>query len=139
MRREGLLEGSGKKSFEDATERVSSGTRLALPWSINDLAPVLAPVEMSLFFEDMHHAPDGHCSRRIGQSIADLVDGGVPARKEDLHDLAFTAGEMLSGIRHGWAGERVRIGGGVMFLTDGWVGRKRESVKDLTRLRGAPG
>ena len=72
------------------------------------LASGVLPVEVSLFFEDMHHASDGHRGGRIGQGIADLVDGGVAASKEDLHDLAFAAGEVLCGIGHGARAEEFR-------------------------------
>jgi hypothetical protein len=63
---------------------------------------LLAMADVALGFEDAEEGADGGVTWGIGEILEDLGGGGVLSGVEDVHDLAFTAAElMIARARHG--------------------------------------
>ena len=61
---------------------------------INVTGTILAVTQVALVFQDSQQGPDGRIAWRIGQSVQDFGDRGLPPLVNDVHDLAFPAAEM---------------------------------------------
>lgn len=56
--------------------------------------PVFFVADMAFCFECRECGPDGRISRRIRKSFHDIGHGGAVGLIENIHDLAFPAGQM---------------------------------------------
>src|SRR5260370_34223053 len=90
-----IFHGAVKKSLDEVPERGTPRDVAGNRRKINISQAVLFMADMAFFFEHAKLRADGRIVRLVRESGADLADRGALESVENIHDLAFAAGESL--------------------------------------------
>jgi hypothetical protein len=97
-----FFRGTVKKSFDEMAESGTSGDVARNGREIDEPEAMLFVADMAFFFEDAKLRAYGGIVGVVGKRGEDLGDGGALQFVEQIHDLAFAAGERLGfGGGHG--------------------------------------
>src|SRR5260370_35309965 len=91
-----IFHGAVKKSLDEVPERGTPRDVAGNRRKINISQAVLFMADMAFFFEHAKLRADGRIVRLVRESGEDLADRGAIESVENIHDLAFAAGEKLA-------------------------------------------